>query len=155
MPMKVLVPKALATDPKKMARAVKNGLDAAAKGATVDFKVTTQTWRNTPAFSTDASQDDRRIVGTNDQIYQYVNAGTRPHVIVARGPALAFPTGYRAKTRPRVIGSSSGGASGPTVVRQRVMHPGTAARAFDQAIAEKWQAQLPIIMQRALDSEVP
>ena len=147
------MPKDLLTDPKKMLRAIKNGLDAAAKGATVDFKVTTQTWEHKPGFSTDASQDDRRIVGTDDEIYGYVNDGTRPHVITAHGKALAFQGGYRAKTRPHVIGSG-GGASGPTVYRQRVMHPGTQPRSFDKAIAEKWQEQLSIIMQRAIDSEV-
>jgi hypothetical protein len=154
MPIKVLIPKDLLTDPKKMLRAVKNGLDAAAKGAEIDLKVTTQTWNHKPGFSTDSSQDDRRIVGTDDDIYGYVSGGTRPHIITAHGKALAFQTGYRAKTRPRVIGSEGGGASGPTVYRQQVMHPGTKAREFDKAIAEKWQQELPTIMQRAIDSEI-
>lgn len=154
MGIKVIIPKALATDPAKMKRAIKNGLDAAAKGAEIDFKVTTQTWNHQPGFSTDASADDRRIVGTDDEIYGYVNAGTRPHVITAHGKALAFQGGYRAKTRPRSISSGGGGASGPTVYRHQVQHPGTKAREFDKAIAEKWQQQLGDVLQRSIDSEL-
>lgn len=153
--LKVFVPKSLVADPHKLARAVANGLDGAAKGALVDFKVTTATWSHKPDFDVSEPSADRRVVGTDDEIYDYVTEGTKPHVIVAHGKALAFPGGgFRPKTRVRYIGSNKGSKGKGVVFRPRVNHPGTTAREFEQAIAEKWQKQLPIVMQRAIDSEL-
>lgn len=152
--LKVFVPKSLVVVADKMARAVTNGLDAAAAGALVDFKTTTQTWDHQPDFTID-KKPDSRIVGTDDEIYGYVSGGTRPHIIVAHGKALAFPGGgFRPKTRPRYIGSNKGSKGGAVILRPKVNHPGTKAREFDQAIAEKWQKELPNTMQRAIDAEL-
>jgi hypothetical protein len=152
--LKVFVPKALAIGVDKLARAVTNGLDAAAAGALEDFKVTTQTWEHQPEFTIEKHQDSR-IVGTDDEIYGYVSGGTRPHVIVAHGKVLAFPGGgFRPKTRVRYIGSNKGSKGGAVILRPKVNHPGTDAREFDQAIAEKWGNELPKTMQRAIDAEL-
>ena len=152
--MKVIVPKDLILDPQKLARAIQNGLDGAAKGAVVDFKTTTATWDHQVDFETAEPDAARRVVGTDDEIYGYVNTGTRPHVIVAHRAALAFGVGGRPKSRPGYIGANTGSKGKGTVFRKMVNHPGTKARGFDKAIAAKWQEQLPIIMQRAIDSEV-
>ena len=150
-----IIPKGEILDARKLARAKKNALDGAAKGALVDFKVTAQTWDHKPDFAIETPNDDERIVGTNDTIYGYVEEGTRPHVIQAKaGGVLAFGPGARAKTRPRVIGSGSGSRGGATVFRPRVNHPGTDAREFSVVIAEKWQEQLPLLLQRAIDAEL-
>jgi hypothetical protein len=141
-------------DPKRMARAIANALDGAAKGVLIDFKTTTSSWRHKPSFQTSSPSPYERIVGTSDEIYGYVNNGTRAHTIRPRGRRLRFASGYRAKTRPGVIGSTGGGPFGSPVFARVVHHPGTAARHFDEAIAKKWQAQLPVIMQRAIDSEI-
>jgi hypothetical protein len=152
---KVFVPKSLIANPKGLARAVANGLDGAAAGALVDFQVTTATWSRKVQFLIDKSQADRRIVGTDDEIYGYVSGGTKPHIIVAHGKALVFPGGgFRPKTRPRYIGSNKGSKGGAVIFRPVVHHPGTEAREFDEAIAEKWQKELPKTLQRAIDSEV-
>jgi hypothetical protein len=148
---KVFVPRSLGFA--KVKRAFVTALDGAAEGAKVDFETTTATWQHKVGFSID-KQDDRRIVGTDDEIYHFVNKGTKPHTIVAHGRALVFPGGgFRPKTRVKVIGSSGGSKGSGTVFRPVVHHPGTDAREFDQAIAEKWQKQLPVIMQRAIDAE--
>ena len=86
-------------------------------------------------------------------IYGYVNAGTRPHVIVAHGKALAFGTGGRPKSRPGYIGANAGSREGHHLSEDGEPPRHEGAR-FDTAIAAKWQEQLPIIMQRAIDSEV-
>jgi hypothetical protein len=149
---KVFVPKSLGMD--KVKRAVTNALDGAAEGAKVDFETTTATWQHKVDFAIDKHAEDKRVVGTDDEIYGYVNEGTRPHLIVAHGKALAFPGGgFRPKTRVKVIGSNAGSKGGATVFRPKVQHPGTDARKFDEAIAEKWSRQLPIVMQRAIDAE--
>lgn len=153
--MKAIVPKSLAFAPDKLARAVANGLDAAAKGAETDLRVTTQTWGHQPSFAIAAPDPATREVSTDDAIYGYVDAGTRAHRIVARkAKRLRFRTGYRAKTAPGVIGSTSGGASGGAVFARAVNHPGTKARRLAKAVADKWSKQLPVVMQRAIDSEV-
>jgi hypothetical protein len=151
--MKVFIPRDLVLDPQKLARAVDNALDAAAEGALVDFKVTTQTWSRKVAFMV-VKQHGRRVVGTDDEIYGYVTEGTRPHVIVARGKALAFPgAGFRPKSRVRVIGSNKGNKGSGMVFTKQVNHPGTEAREFEEVIAEKWRTELPRTMQRAIDAE--
>lgn len=153
--VKVFIPRSLVADPQKLARAVTNALDGAAAGALVDFKTTTATWSHRVAFQIDKGRPDRRVVGTDDEIYGYVTGGTRPHVIVAHGKALAFPGGgFRPKTRVRTIGSNKGSKGKGVVFRKMVHHPGTDAREFEDAIAEKWQTELPVTMQRAIDSEV-
>lgn len=156
--MKMIVkipPNVLPTSPQLM-RALESGLDAAAKGVQEDFRKTTSSWQHKPAFSVE-KRTGERIVSTNDEIYGYVDEGTRPHVIrPKRGKVLAFAGGaYRAKTSPRVIGSTGGGSSGATVFSRGVQHPGTKAREFEQAIGEKWErGPFAELMQKALDSEV-
>lgn len=154
MKMNVLLPKSLVFNAAKLARAIENGLEGAAKDVKVDFAVTTQTWATKPAFEIERKTAER-IVSTDDEIYGYVNDGTRAHPIVAHGPGgLAFGVPSSPKTAPRVIGSS-GGSKGSTIVHvRRVQHPGTEAREFDETIGKKWDAELPRIMQRAIDSEV-
>lgn len=153
--LKVFIPKDLVANPAKLARAVTNALDGAAAGALIDFKTTTQTWKHKVAFQIDKGRPDRRVVGTDDEIYGYVTEGTRPHIIVAHGKALAFFGGkFRPKTRVRTIGSNKGSKGGAVIFRKMVHHPGTDAREFEEAIAEKWQKELPVTMQRAIDSEV-
>lgn len=153
--LKVFVPKSIAGDPRKLARAVANGLDGAAEGALIDFKATTDTWQHKPDFSIQEPSADTRVVGTDDDIYGYVNEGTKPHVIVAHGKVLAFPgSGFRPKSRVKVIGSNKGSKGSGVVFTKQVNHPGTEARAFDETIAEKWRKQLPKIMQRSIDAEL-
>lgn len=150
-----ILPKADALDGRKLKRAKKNALDGAAKGALVDYKTTTATWSHKPGFTIEAPSDNERLVGTDDTIYGYVEGGTRPHVITAKaGGVLAFGPGAKAKTRPRVIGSGGGSKGGATVFRPRVNHPGTDARDFSEVIAEKWEEQLPMLLQRAIDAEL-
>jgi hypothetical protein len=144
----------LLSDPGKLSRVVENALSAAALGAKADFGVTTQTWSNKPRF-TIIRKTGERIVGTSDEVYGYVDHGTRAHVIRARAnKPLAFKTGYRAKTSPGRIASTSGGASGDSVFARAVNHPGTKARKFSETIARKWRKELPEIMQRSIDAEV-
>lgn len=154
MKIKAIIPRDLLLDPKKLIRGIENGLTASAKAALVDFSVTTQTWTNRPDFTID-EQPGQRTISTDDEIYGYVNDGTRPHIIEAKNAkALAFGVPHAAKTAPRVIGSTAGRRGNTIVKVKRVNHPGTDAREFDQEIADKWEDKLPVTVQRALDAEV-
>lgn len=152
--LRAIIPKGTILDAEALARAIENTLDGVAKDIKVDFDVTTQTWKDRPDFAIE-KRDGYRSVSTEDEIYGYVNFGTRPHLIMARpGGGLRFQTGFRPKTRVRYIGSNAGGASGPFVGAKSVQHPGSEAREFDQTIQEKWDGLMQNTLQRAIDAEV-
>lgn len=138
----------------KLERAIENALTGSAKAAKIDFDVTMQTWKKRPTFTID-TEPGKRTISTDNEIYGYVNDGTEPHPIVAKNaPTLVFGVPFKAKTSVRVIGSGPG-ARGSTIRRPKAaQHPGTDAREFDAVIAEKWDEQLPVTMQRSIDAEV-
>jgi len=128
-------------------RNMKDALDHTINIVHDDFKATVKSWKKPAKFD---KKDARKVGGrleaitsTSDEIYFYVTRGTRPHIIVPKSAgALSFQTGYRAKTRVRVIGSRSGGSYGPRVTAKSVMHPGTDARDFDKEIAKRRQRNM-------------
>ena len=120
-----------------------------------DFEKTTATWDRKVAFETQISLSGgaQVEVSTSDEIYGYVDQGTRPHVIrPKRAKALRFQSGYVAKTTPGVIGSSAGGPFGDTVFSRGVNHPGNAPRNFSKGITELWQMKFKRKMQQAMSS---
>jgi len=101
------------------------------------------------------------VVDTDDEIYRYVNDGTKPHEIWAGyytgksdKKALVFPWAgpgsYKAKTRPGVIGSGAGGPSGPLVAFPYVEHPGTEPRHFDKEIQRTFRPRFKREMEAAM-----
>lgn len=155
MSMKVIIPRKL-LNTAKLVQAIENALTGSAKAAKVDFDTTTRTWRNRPEFTIDR-EPGKRTISTDNEIYGYVNDGTPSHIIAPKKPGgmLVFGVPYGAKTAVRVIGSKAG-SKGSTIVRTRkqVLHPGTDAREFDEAIREKWDDLLPATLQRAIDAAV-
>lgn len=150
----IKVTRGFLTDPSKVSRAIENALNAAALGVKADYGVVTQTWDTKVRFVIKSGAGTRTITTTSD-IFGYVDLGTRPHLIRARRkPRLAFRGGYSAKTTPNTIGSQQGGSSGDWRFAKTVKHPGTKARNFSKVIAKKWNKELAVITQRAIDSEV-
>jgi len=118
----------------ELTRAMKRGQADVYK----DFLKTVDTWDTKPEFKNEFKETNNEIsfvVSTDDEIYGYVNNGTRPHII--EGFPLAFMAAYKSKTTPRKISSHSGGGSGETVFATKVHHPGTEPRDFDTAIMVK------------------
>lgn len=152
---KLIAPKGLLIDVKKMRRTVDNALTGAAKGAKADFGVTTRTWDDRPTFDISTPEPFVREVSTDDPIYSMLNEGTKAHDIrPKRSRFLVFQTPFRSKTVPNDIRSRKG-SKGKTTVRAKVVrHPGTAARNWTKAIKQKWDKQLPVLLQRAIDSTV-
>jgi len=151
-----IIPAKLLADPAKLKRVIENVLDARAADIKVDFKVTTFTWKNKPDF-TISTKPGERLIYTTNLIYKFITRGTRPHIIRARRVRMLrfFRTGFRAKSRVRYIGSNQGArASKDLTYRVFVKHPGFPAREFDKEIAEKWQKQLPKMMQQELNKEM-
>jgi hypothetical protein len=129
-------------------KALLDGLKQTEKGILKDFEDTTETWEHEVEFKHGAQlkQDGgRAYVETNDEIYGYVNNGTKPHPIPTTGLGwMRFRWGgkgsYRPKTRPGRFGSKPGGPSGPWVTMRKVQHPGTDPRKFDELIANRWRS---------------
>ena len=116
-----------------------------------DFLKTTDTWENKPEFENTFEATPTQIrfeVSTDDEIYGYVNNGTRPHEI--EGFPLAFMAAYKSKTTPRKIGSHGGGGSGETVFATKVHHPGTEPRDFDTAIVVKEAPRMSEMLRKAV-----
>lgn len=135
-------------------RAIKNSLNAVAKGAKIDFQVTSRTWTNKPEFTIETPDPARRIVGTSDKVYGFVDKGTRPHIIVPRrggkGRLTWIGTAYKAKTKPGYIGSKNSSNNNTIVYTKLVQHPGTEARKFTLTIRDKWAKEMKIRMQSAI-----
>jgi len=122
-----------------------------------EFRKTTATWTNKPAFETltDTTGGNLTVlVGTDNEIYKFVDEGTRPHRIVPkasnRSGRLFFQSGYVAKTTPGIIGSRAGGKFGNVVVARAVNHPGTQARGFTKQIEAKTRNRFKRNMQEAM-----
>jgi len=132
-------------------RAPLKALHATSEAMKVDFSVTTFTWNKRPAPKVTALTQTKHLVSIADQVYYYVNHGTRPHRIYpVKAKALRFQVGYKAKTSFTRLSSGKGGPFGATVYRKYVRHPGTKPRFFDRRIAQKWIKQFPIIMERTI-----
>lgn len=123
----------------RVARDLPNVLDAATQQTAIEaqqmFQSTTGTWKHQPTFAINKEATGRWGVGTDDPIYHFVDAGTRPHVIEARRvPYLRFTVGGSAKTKPRNITSFAGSRGDQWVSKKRVNHPGITAREFSRTI---------------------
>jgi hypothetical protein len=141
--------------------AFKAAIQAAAKEVAdemvLDFRETTRPWKHKVKFEEVIAVDPNVeiLVGTDDEVFGFVNNGTKPHAIFPRkAKALAFQWGgkgsYRPKTKPKVIGSTPGGPSGPKVALPYVQHPGTDAREFDVTIEKKWKPRFKRLMEAAM-----
>lgn len=138
-----------------IARAVRDTLRRTAEDAKADLEKTVATWQHQVAFAITPIPDGL-LVATGDPIWRMVDEGTRPHIIVPRrAKVLVFGPGARAKTTPRVIGSTAGSPGGAPVVAHRVQHPGTTPRAFADTVQQKYDDELPRRMDAALREVLP
>lgn len=149
----------------RMIHVLHNVMLRSAKEMLQDFEKGVRTWKNPPKMDVRVGGVGRLLTGKaeldmdvgprlydpNYDKYKFVDLGTKRHRIPKAGNTGAKPLyfqwggpgSYKAKTKPRRIGSTAGGATGPMVVFKRVMHPGTKARQFSSMIARKWQKKLP------------
>lgn len=144
-------PKGKAFDLPRIEKAIRDAVQESADDAQELYESCVATWKHKPAFEQTKTKDGI-IVGTEDQIFQYVDEGTRPHTIqVKNGRVLRFRGGYSPKTTPGKIGSQGGGASGGFVYTSKpIQHPGTAPRDFTGKVEKQVQGTLPVIMAQKL-----
>lgn len=141
-------------DVEAIASASEDAVDEVAKGMLEDFEQTTRTWDHKVNFviiETRRGGSYSVGVGTDDDIYKYVDKGTRAHTIrPRRANYLRFREGHRAKTRRGRLKSGRGGSFGGFVYRKRVRHPGTEARDFTGLIEKRWKRPSVRLIQKRL-----
>lgn len=122
-----------------------------------DFLGTVENWSTAVDFEGRKfiRPDELRVIvyptGPGAEIWGYVNAGTRPHMIYPRpGKTLSFKGNYRARTSPGSLRSGNAGSSGPTIFSKGVSHPGTEARGFTGQVAEKYRAEFARLCRNGL-----
>lgn len=143
-------PSAKAINFTRFADAAKLGMQDAADAAQQDLESTAKTWKH-PITITIKERSDGYSITVDDDVWNMLDKGTRAHRIIARrAKRLRFAGGYRAKTRPGFIGSTSGGASGGVVFRQSVNHPGTTARGWSKLIGAKYRSRLQSFIQKRI-----
>lgn len=129
---------------------VKQDLYVLATEAQTDFESTVATWDNPATFKVEPDVNGFKIT-SESATYAMVDGGTSTHYVEpVRAKVLAFRADYVAKTRPRVIGSFSGGASGEMAFSMGHWVKGIAAREFSKVIHRKYEKITPKRIQAAI-----
>jgi len=136
-----------------------NALRQAGRDIMADFEKTVASWDTKVVFEMQISLSGglQVEVYTENEIYGYVDKGTRPHDIwpgfytgKSDKKVLAFSSTFSPKTIPGVIGSGPGSRGKVDTFRPYVKHPGTKARNFSEEIQKKWQTIFKTRMEQAL-----
>jgi len=142
-----------------MRLALLNPMRKVGTGIKSDFEKTTATWDHKVKFERQISLAGGPHVEifTTDEIYGYVDKGTKPHDIWAGfytgksdKKVLAFASKSTPKTKPNVIGSFSGSRGRVDTFRPHVRHPGGKPRNFSKEITKKWQPRFKRRMEKAM-----
>lgn len=130
-------------NPARIEGAIFNTLRATSRDIKKDFEGTTENWEHEVAFKVTINKDGI-TVETDDPIYNFVDSGTRPHDISARGSKrLRYTAGGQPKTFVRDLQSRKGRKGGSVRFRRKVRHPGVEAREFSKTIQEKYDQEIP------------
>lgn len=141
---------------RKMAKNLPGVIDRATRAIINDealplYQNTVRTWKHQPRFMARKVYHGYGIEVQPLQPFEWVNRGTKPHIIEARNaPLLRFTGPYHAKTKPNVIASYNGGRGRVWVSKRLVHHPGTEARNFTDIIMRRIQARAVARMRQAL-----
>lgn len=141
-------------NPRVFLKAIEKQLRAEGKIVARLYKKTVRTWRRKPKFKVERPKMTKAglstFIYTTSDIYRYIDLGTKPRTIKPkRGKYLSFKVGGKAKTRPKVLGSSRG-AKGTTWVRtKKVRRHRIKARRFSFEIKKRRQPKFSANMRRA------
>jgi len=115
----------------------------------------TETWKRQPKFTKEIKETSSQIKGehsSGNDVVRWLTRGTPKHDIpLSPGATLVFKEGYKSKTQPGVIGSTSGGAFGDLRFAKKVTHPGIKAGNWDKVIAKEQKNEWPFRVRLALD----
>lgn len=120
-------------------RAVKRGLDRSAKLARERVQAKVIGWKTRPRFTIKNDSVLERTVATDNLIFHFQDAGTKPHIIRPR--------------RRRFLRFVPRGGSGFVFARQ-VNHPGTDAQRWTTTIAAQTERDMPGIFDEEFTKEL-
>ena len=139
---------------------IRNELQRISKDILFDFESTTVYWNHKVKFQrivdTDfASGSVSILVGTDDEIYGYVDQGTKMHTIQPKkkGGLLAFKVGGSPKTQPGVMVSGQGQPGTQQVFAKKVRNK-IRARKFSKTIQKEWTPKFKHRMEKAMNEAV-
>lgn len=136
-----------------LARAINNAQDLAADDIKAQFEQVWSTWEHKPTITINKQGYERRVevTGENARIFQYVDLGTRPHVIKPRrAKRLAFSSKFSPKTKPGALVSGGGSKGAVDTFVRFVAHPGSKPRNFTKNIIRKNKSIPSAYMRREL-----
>jgi len=133
------------------------------KIALAEHEKVTETWEHKPKFRarrSDWTGSERLVavhVWTDDDIWRYVDEGTKPHVIRPKNPdgLLVFPSSFKPKTQPRSLSSGAGASGGPMVFAKEVHHPGTKPRNFTAMLQRKLENIFSVMINAVFKAHGP
>lgn len=147
--VQINLPKAGLVDIGRLRVALEDGLEDSAQKVYTNLQKPTSTWQTKVAFQIRAIANGRTI-STANEIYGYVNSGTRPHIIRAKNAKYLNFGPSSPKTSPGSLDSGAGSRGPKDTFRRQVRHPGTDARDFDKAAAKIAEQEFPKRMQEAV-----
>lgn len=137
--LKPIKPKGLGDVYKRLPKAVEKGMKKAAERAKEDFEATAATWENKPSFTITEQGNGEYLIGTDSDIWKWIDEGTKPYTIRPKKRFLVFSPGSRPKTSPGKITAGGGSRGSGVVFAKRVNHPGIRARYFTRQITQRWR----------------
>jgi hypothetical protein len=142
----------------KMNLVLKRAMEQTAKDILFDYEATAWNWKHKVKFKKVLAVGPNSLdvlVGTDDEIYGYVDQGTHIHDIVPKrkGGYLAFKVGGSPKTQPGVMVSGSG-QPGTVQVFAKKVRVKTRARRFSKTIQKEWDKKFKNRMEKAMNEAV-
>lgn len=153
--MTVIVPKEIVFTPERMRRALKKGLDQTAQETRAVLQNLVDQWDHDVEFDVKAPKENERDIATEDDIYRFVDEGTKPHIIAPKNARmLRFTVGGSPRTAPNSLTVGPASRGGRPVFARKVRHPGSKARRFSRNVAKKAQKWLKQSLDDAFEREV-
>lgn len=147
-------PKVKIADADKILKAVRRATEQETGLIIADLQKTIASWSKPARFVARVGPTGAEV-RTDNEIWNMLDAGTKPHLIIAKpGKLLRFPANYAAKTRAKSLSSGSGGASGPIRFARIVRHPGTFARRWTETAQAESARRYPPAVQAAISDAV-
>lgn len=135
-------------------RAVREATKEIERETLRDLRRTAATWHHQPKFEVITEMDGasfEMLAGTDDPIWNMLDAGTRAHPIYpVHAKLLRFQTGYNAKTIVGALNSTGGGPFGDVVFAKGVQHPGTEARGWSKLLIDVLTKRVPDLLLKAI-----
>lgn len=117
------------------------------------YNRTVSTWKNKPDFTIEILAKYSLEVGTENQIFEWVDKGTRKNYPIPKNPLpypLRFNSNFTPKTKPNVLKSFAGSSSPPVVRPMQVIHPGIKPRNFSDKIKKSYERRFKENLDKAI-----